>query len=90
MKCSKMTGGLTLQLTNSQYYIFWYNNQKIFYELSDKVKEALEEAENLYELADEKYQKGLNNMKSANLYEEYVRKADNIMEHKLKNALNEL
>lgn len=90
MKCSKMTGGLTLQLTNSQYYIYWYNNQKIFYELSEEVKEDLEEAENLYELADEKYKNGLNNNESVNIYEDYVKKADDIIENKLKHALNEL
>lgn len=90
MKCSKMTGGLTLQLTNSQYFIYWYNNQKIFYELSNDIKNDLKEIESLYKLADEKYEEGLKNNDSIKIYKEYVKKADDIIKNKLKYDLNKL
>lgn len=51
MLCPKMTDGLSFQLTDSQYYVYWYNNQQIFWELSKKTKEILIVARSIYSQA---------------------------------------
>ncbi|MDD6795756.1 MAG: YkgJ family cysteine cluster protein [Clostridiaceae bacterium] len=51
MLCPKMTNGLNFQLTDSQYYVYWYNNQQIFWELSKKTKEILIVARSIYSQA---------------------------------------
>ena len=92
MKCAKMTGGLTLQFTTAQYFIYWYNNQQIFYELSKEVEEVLKEAENLYAKADKCYEDyvKLNDDKKIDEYKAYVSKADKLMNNRLKVVLNEI
>lgn len=94
MKCSKMTGGLTLQLTNSQYFIYWYNNQHIFYELSDEIEYEMKRIQKLYSMADsyyELYEKNEGNDSDLiKKYENCIREAEKIAEYDLKNAFDNL
>lgn len=92
MKCSNMTGGLTLQLTSSQYFVYWYNNQQIYYELSSEVEKILRWAEYFYYKADKCYEDYVtsNNDKKIEEYEHYVYKADKLMKAELKEALKRI
>lgn len=94
MKCSKMTGGLTLQLTNSQYFIYWYNNQQIFYELSDEIEMYLKKAENLYSKADHYYELFEKSKRSSSelieSYEKYSFEAERIMKEDVVAAFNNI
>ena len=91
MICPNMAEGLSFQLTYEQYFVFWYNNQQIFYELSPEFEPLLNEARKLYEQANQYFilacQQGRNG-KDDLMYRQYRQTADNIMKIDIRNILN--
>lgn len=93
MICPKMAEGLSFQLTHEQYFVFWYNNQHIFYELSPELETLLKEARKLYEQANQyftiAYQQGRNGSEDL-MYKRCRQKADNIINNDIRKIVNVL
>lgn len=92
MVCPKMTNGLSFQLTDSQYFVYWYNNQHVFWDLSEKTKEILIVARSIYSQAETAFKDYCfcEDDKYLEQYKKLVKKAEVLIKNDLAIELNRL
>ncbi len=93
MICPNMADGLSLQLTPEQYFVFWFNNQHIFKELSNEIDSLLIKSRELYSKADTYFNEAFFKGGDGNtdkMYLKYKEMADSLIYVDLKRILNTL